>query len=80
MFKISFVMDSTININQIVNEIEKLDYNDKINIMSRIVNLLKREEKAHQVSSVTQLKGLGKDIWQKTDVASYVSKERESWD
>ncbi len=80
MFKISFVMDSTININQIVNEIEKLDYNDKINIMSRIVNLLKREEKAHQVSSVTQLKGLGKDIWQKTDVASYVSKERETWD
>lgn len=80
MFKISFVMDSTININQIVNEIEKLDYNDKINIMSRIVNLLKREEKAHQVSSVTQLKGLGKDVWQKTDVASYVSKERESWD
>lgn len=73
-------MDSTININQIVNEIEKLDYNDKINIMSRIVNLLKREEKAHQVSSVTQLKGLGKDVWQKTDVASYVSKERESWD
>ena len=80
MFKISFVMDSTININQIVNEIEKLDYNDKINIMSRIVNLLKREEKAHQVSSVTQLKGLGKDVWQKTDAASYVSKERESWD
>jgi len=39
-------MDSTININQILNEIEKLDYNDKINIMSRIVNLLKREEKA----------------------------------
>jgi len=80
LFKISFVMDSTININQIVNEIEKLDYNDKINIMSRIVNLLKREEKAHQVSSVTQLKGLGKDVWQKTDAASYVSKERESWD
>jgi len=35
-------MDGTININQIVDEIEKLDYNDKINIMSRIVNLLKK--------------------------------------
>ncbi|MDO9581167.1 MAG: hypothetical protein Q7J06_11495 [Bacteroidales bacterium] len=73
-------MDSTININQIVNKIEKLDYNDKINIMSRIVNLLKREEKAHQAFPVTRLKGLGKDVWQKTDAASYVSKERESWD
>jgi len=73
-------MDSTININQILNEIEKLDYNDKINIISRIVNLLKREERAHQVASVTQLKGLGKNVWQKTDTDSYISKERESWD
>ena len=73
-------MDSTININQIVNEIEKLDYNDKINIMSRIVNLLKREEKAHEAYSITRLKGLGKNIWHQTDIASYVATERESWD
>jgi len=73
-------MDSTININQIVNEIERLDYNDKINILSRIVNLLKREEKNHMATSVTQLKGLGKDVWQKTDVATYITTERESWD
>jgi hypothetical protein len=73
-------MDSTININQIVNEIEKLDYNDKINIISRIVNLLKREDKPHQASSIIRLKGLGKNIWQKTDITSYISKERESWD
>jgi hypothetical protein len=82
-------MDSnTININQIVNEIERLDYNDKINILSRIVNLLKREEKIHLQERATtqiattliQLKGLGKNVWQKTDVASYISTERESCD
>ena len=79
---------STININRIVNEIERLDYNDKINILFRIVNQLKREEKAHQqerattqvTPSLIQLKGLGKTIWRKTDVASYISTERESWD
>ena len=71
-------MDSTININHIVNEIEKLDYNDKINIMSRIVNLLKREQKTHQSSSITQLKGLGKNVRQKIDVPSYIAAERES--
>jgi len=73
-------MDQTININQIVNDIEKLDYNDKINVMSRIVNLLKREEKSNQSYSITQLKGLGKNIWRKTDIASYIEEERESWD
>lgn len=73
-------MDHTLNINQIVNEIEKLDYNDKINILSRIVNLLKREDKSQQVYQITQLKGLGKNIWSKTDIASYIEAERKSWD
>jgi len=73
-------METTININQLVNEIERLDYNDKINILGRIVNLLKREEKAHQAVSVTRLKGLDKNIWQKIDTNSYVSTERDSWE
>lgn len=73
-------MERIININQIVNEIEKLDYNDKINVMSRIVNLLKKADKSQQAYSITRLKGLGKNIWQKTDIASYVVSERESWD
>ena len=73
-------METVININQIVSEIERLDYNDKINILARIVNLLKREEKAHQAVSVTRLKGLGKNIWQKIDANSYVASERDSWE
>ena len=65
-------MDHTLIINQIVNEIEKLDYNDKIIILSRIVNLLKREEKSHQVYPIIQLKGLGKNIWSKNDIPVYI--------
>ncbi len=73
-------MDSTININHILNEIEKLDYNDKINIMSKIVNLLKKEDKNSLEYPITRLNGLGKNVWQSTDVDSYIAKERESWD
>jgi ribosomal protein L18E len=73
-------METTININQLVSEIERLDYNDKINILARIVNLLKKEEKVHQAVSVTKLKGLGKNIWQKIDTNSYVTTERDSWE
>ena len=73
-------METVININQIVSEIERLDYNDKINILARIVNLLKREEKAQQAVSLTRLKGLGKNIWQKIDSNSYVTTERDSWE
>ncbi len=73
-------MDNTLNINQIVGEIEKLDYNDKINILSRIANLLKRENKVHQINSITRLKGLGKDSWRTTNSDTYIKEERESWD
>lgn len=73
-------MESTSDINQIVSEIERLDYNDKINILSRIVNLLRKEDSSHQVYPVTGLKGLGKSVWQKNDTDSYLTGERESWD
>ncbi len=72
------MMDSTLNINHIINEIEKLDYNDKINVLSKIAILLKREEKVLQINSITRLKGLGKNIWK--DAEAYIREERESWD
>ena len=74
------IMERTIKIDEIVNQIGEMDYNDKINIMSRIVGLLKHEKKNNRLYSITQLKGLGKDIWQKTDIPTYVESERESWD
>ena len=41
-----------------------------------IINLLKQEDKAHQIPSVTDLKGLGKNIWKNTDIDSYIAAER----
>jgi hypothetical protein len=73
-------MSTSININQIIDQIEKLDYNSKMNILSKLVNLLKREGKVVQPSSITSLKGLGKNVWQKIDTDYYVSEERGSWD
>jgi len=74
-------MDSTVNINHILSEIEKLDKKDKIHLMSMIINLLKRDEKEKaSSSSITQLKGLGKELWQKIDTKAYIASERESWD
>ena len=72
-------MNNSINIVQIVNQIEKLDYNSKINILSRLVDLLKREGKVSQPYSITSLKGLGKNVWQKIDTDLYLSEERGSW-
>ena len=72
-------MDTQINIVQIVDQIEKLDYNSKLNLLSRLVDLLERERNVVQPSSITNLKGLGKYVWQKVDTDLYLSEERGSW-
>lgn len=67
-------------ISHIVSEIEKLDYKGKVSVLSEIVDLLKEEGKKTQPTSVTNLKGLGKKIWKETDITSYLTVERESWE
>ena len=66
-------------VNQIVKEIERLDYSDKLNILSRVVKMLKQTN-SDTHTHLTDLKGLGKEMWLKIDINTYVSKEREAWD
>ncbi len=73
-------MSNTANINTIIQEIESLDYNSKINVMSKIVSMLKRAKAKPTALNITKLKGLGKDIWEDVHVESYLAKEREAWD
>ena len=72
-------MNAVLKIDRIVKEVEGLDYENKINLMARIVSMLKWSpifEKSHKI---TDLKGLGKEIWRNVDVEEYIKNERESW-
>ena len=73
-------MSTTININNIIQEIEALDYNGKINVMSKIVAMLKHSTKENNSTNITNIKGLGKEVWQNVNIENYISKEREAWD
>ena len=73
-------MSSTININNIIQEIEALDYTNKINVMSKIISMLKHSQKETTSTSITKIKGLGKEIWQDVNIETYINKEREAWD
>jgi hypothetical protein len=71
-------MEATVNVNQLISEIDKLDYTMKLNVISHIVTMLKKPEKATS-SNLSDLRGLGKELWLKTDVDAYLSKERDAW-
>lgn len=67
-------MNSTIEIENILSKVEKLDDKDKITLINKIRSFLIPKQ---QSKSIADLKGLGKEIWKDVDIDDYVSKERE---
>ncbi len=72
-------MNKTTKMDNIIQKIEELDYISKIDVMSRIISMLKKTQNASPSRSLTEIKGLGKEVWQDINVESYISKEREAW-
>lgn len=73
-------MENSMKLNDIINEIEKLDYEGKITLMSKILSLLKPKEIQNPHTRITLLKGLGKTVWKKTAIDAYIANERETWE
>jgi len=72
-------MEAVIGRRAIFREIDLLNYTDKLHLLSYITdNLIKSNTKIkHQLS---ELKGLGKEIWQNKNIDNYIKNERESWE
>jgi hypothetical protein len=60
-------MDSVLKVEKIIREAERLDFDDKINVISGIFKLLKKDNHPNRIFSITQLRGMGKKIWYETD-------------
>ena len=73
-------MMTTITIKEILHQISKLEDDKKIQVMERILKMLKKEEKIQNSKpKLNYLRGLGADIWRDVDIDKYVERERE-WD
>lgn len=73
-------MAQGMNVSTIYQQVEMLDNVSKIDLLQKILSSLKLDslsaEKKHFLS---ELKGLGKELWKKTDIENYIENERESW-
>lgn len=49
-------------------------------ISQQVVCLLRQSSEGAQQSSILQLRGLGKEVWRKTDSKNFVRKKRDSWE
>lgn len=71
-------MAASLDINNIVSQVKKLDKEAQITLLQRIVLLLKRTELTKSVPvHLTSISGLGSDIWKDTDIDNYIDSERQ---
>ncbi len=69
----------TISIGSILSQIKQLNYSDRINILEKIVSLIKKESVENERVSLSSISGLGSEIWKGTDIDKYIENERQ-WD
>ena len=74
-------MDKSIVIENIIEQVKKLDNEARIYLMERLSRILKRStvEKNQELTRLTDLNSLGSEIWENINIDQYVHEERQ-WD
>ncbi len=67
-------MNTSTELEAILSKVEELDDKDKLTLVHKINSSLHSSKKN---KSLTNLKGLGAEIWNGIDIDEYVNKERE---
>jgi hypothetical protein len=62
----------------LLTRIRKLDAEEQIQLLGELT-LMVNAKQTGKKHSVTELKGLGKEIWEGIAAQKYVDNERESW-
>lgn len=62
----------------LIREIRKLSRTDQLKLLN-ILNENIKTKRIRKNTSLIELEGLGKEIWQDIDVKKYINKERKSW-
>lgn len=72
-------MENTINIDYLLSQIMQLDKSTRENLMNRINRLLKGNDDNKSKVEISDLEGLGAELWNNIDIENYIKNERQ-WD
>jgi len=63
----------------ILRNVESLSRAEQLRLISDLAEYLRSETAPEAHTSILELQGLGKEIWQGIDAQDYVNRERASW-
>ena len=58
----------------------ELPVEEQLQLIEDLISVARHRVQAKPAHSITELRGLGKEIWEGIDVAKYIDEERNSWD
>jgi hypothetical protein len=70
----------SIEVNNVVNQLARLKKSQRIAVLKKLVHLIDKPEPSKKSPKLTDLAGLGSEIWKDVDPDEYVRKLREEWD
>jgi hypothetical protein len=74
------VKDS-IEVNRLVQEIARLKKKQRVEVLKRLVQLIDKPKRSlKRKPKLTDLAGLGADLWKNIDPDEYVKKLRQEWE
>jgi hypothetical protein len=63
----------------ILRSVESLSRAEQLRLISELAEYLRTNGAPETLTSILELQGLGKEIWQGIDAQEYVDRERTSW-
>jgi hypothetical protein len=67
---------ASIKVERILEEIKNMSREER----EELLQALRREPHARQKCKISDIEGLGADLWEGVDVEKYIDDERSSWD
>jgi hypothetical protein len=64
----------------ILRNVESLSRSEQLRLISELAEHLRVHTAPENRTSILELQGLGKEIWQGLEAQEYVDRERNSWD
>jgi predicted RNA-binding protein len=70
---------TTVSYNRVVSEIKELNMADQLRLLEEMAGLIRRRTTEGHLRSILELRGKGKQLWQRIGVQKYIDEERASW-
>jgi hypothetical protein len=71
---------STSAYEEVLSRAQSLTPDEQLRLIEELAAIIRRQITARPKHSVTEFRGVGKEVWEGIDVEKYIEEERNSWE